>query len=694
MYVLGLAGGLSPEYEDNALPTYGGHDAAAALVRDGQVLAAIEEERLSRIKHSNFFPTRSTAFCLHHARITPEQLDAVAFGFSEVFADDFAARAHLGDPSCPAPPPAAPSGRSHFGRLIQRCTGIDVTDALFFCGHHLAHAWSVYYQSPYARSLVLVLDGVGEDGPGRQASGLVAVGEGAQLETLKTFGVEQSLGFFYQRLIEVVGFSIFEEYKAMAMASYGQEATYRALFSSMFELLPDGGYRLASMPEQMSLLRGAGLIGGARRRGGAIERAHQDFAAGLQHTLETIVLHVLSHYVHATGCRNLCVAGGVGLNSALNGKILRSALVDDTRFHPAAHDAGLALGAAYAAVAKARGRPAPSDIGPVSWGGRCPSGSELVTTLDAWGPLITHTGTGGGADELAVRLARSEVLGWVQGRSEFGPRALGHRSVLADPRSAAIRDRVNADVKGREGFRPLAPVVLEDEARAYFELPGAATDYGHMNVVVTVKPSARSLLEGVTHVDGTARIQLASRARSPELCALLEAFKRQTGLPILINTSLNRAGEPIVESVDDAIACLCNSALDALVVEGRLVERRRSVVFADAIKSLVIGLAPYKKLVRRFRRFAETPAPYRFAIESTATRYFDDVRVDLSGGVFDLLLAADGQSTIGALLRSCGVSDPAWSSCAVEVAQLWRQRAIMINPAGQPPPEWGRGDRC
>ncbi len=667
MKVLGIACGVSAEYEDNEIATHSGHDAAAALVEGGRVVAAVVEERRSRCKHSTIFPARAAAWCLAEAGLSAGDLDAVAFSFGEGFADDHAARRFLADPTC-----REPTGRTFAAGLFRRHLGWEVEDRLAFVPHHVAHAWSVFHPSPFEEALVLVLDGVGEDGRGGFASGLVAEGRGDRLEVARTFGLDQSLGLFYQRLIEVAGFGIFEEYKAMALASYGDPTPYAPLLASFYDLLPRGDFRLAPHARQVAALREAGLLGRARRKGAPIEPWHADLVASVQQSLEAIVRHVLEHERARTGLSRLCVAGGVGLNSVANGRILRSGLFDAARFHPASHDAGNALGAALAAARTPRRR---RDLGPVAWGPPCPADDAVRSRLAAWSAFLDHAPLADPAEEVAGLLAEGLAVGWVQGRSEFGPRALGRRSILADPRHASTRDRLNR-LKGREAFRPLAPAVPIERARDWFEIPEVDANLGHMNVVLPVRPDRRAALAGVTHADGTARLQTVAREDDPLFHALLEAFGRRTGVPVLLNTSFNRAGEPIVDSVDDAVASFLALELDRLVI-GRTVARRRPAVdLAQALLPLVPSLAPYKKLVRRASTYEGRP--HRHAIESTAARWFDDVRIEVTPAAFEVLLAADGRKALRDLAPA------GWPSLAAELAGLWTRRAIVLRPAPGP----------
>ncbi len=674
MRVLGVACGTTEEFNDNALPEFYGHDASAAVVDDDRCLIAIEEERLSRIKHSNFFPTRAVRRCLQDWRVASKAIDAVAIPFSEAYADNYVSKKLMEDRQW-----TTKGGRAWMASLFGDCLGKDLSDKVYFCqSHHIAHAWNVFFPSKFDKSLICVFDGIGEDGAGGHASGLIALGHDSQIEVLESLSLGQSLGLFYLQMIGALGYEIFDEYKVMALASYGDSSTYNGLLSSMYELLPNGSYRLADANQRMSLLRQAGILVRARRRGEPLAAWHKDFAAALQQGLQNIILHVVKYWSRHTNARNLCVSGGVALNSVANGKVMQAGMVESARFDFAGHDGGNALGAGWACIAQKSRRSAKRQQITPYLGTECPDGATIQHSLERWAPFVSWESAND--ETLAVELAKGNVVGLFRGRAELGPRALGNRSIVADPRYAHLRDRINSNIKKRESFRPLAPAVLAETARDYFEIPQGETTYAHMNVVVSVTPAKRSVLGAVTHADGSARIQTVDRRENPSFWSLIRAFGKRTGVDVLLNTSFNRAGEPIVDSVEDAIACFLNTDLDLLVLGNWLVRRRPEAVFEDAIRGFRLGLLPYKKLVRRATDYGAFGAPYRYAIESTATRYFDNSRIDIPKNVFELLMKTDGMTSINELCSSLRIGPQVWTEAALVIKELWRCRAIVLLP--------------
>lgn len=670
MRVLGIACGISAEYENNELTSHVGHDAAAALVEDGRIVAAIEEERLSRIKHSNFFPSRAIGWCLQFAGIHPNDLDRIAVSFSEPFANAYVERRFLANPAC-----SEVTGRSFVSGLFQRHLGWENEEAIRFCNHHESHAWSAYVPSTFSESVVLVLDGVGEDGRGPAASGLVAVARGNELEVINRFSLEQSLGIFYQHLIQVLGFRVFDEYKVMALASYGDPARFHSLFESLFELLPNGQFRLASAKDQLSALKCVGLAQKSRRQGAPIELWQKDFAAALQRTLETIVLHILRYARTRTSVSSLCVAGGVGLNSVLNGKIAESGIFERAFFQPASHDAGNALGAAFAGSLSSNQHPLRSSM---ALGSPCAGDAEIGPLLTRWDAFLQHISVQDVTEHVATLLAAGQIVGWVRGRSEFGPRALGNRSILADPRSAALRDRLNRDIKNRESFRPFAPAVTDLQAQEYFELPVTCANLSHMNVVVKVRPRYQMTLPGVTHVDGSARLQVVHAIESPDFWKLIDTFGKITGVSVLLNTSFNRAGEPIVDSADDAIASFLNMDFDHLVIGNHCIQKHSNIDLAFALLSHRIVLAPYKKLVRRAGSL-DPEFPHLYMIESNAGPWFDEVQASISEFMFTFLITMPKCRTMDECRRRCQFNALTWEVVVAEIASLWRRRLIAIS---------------
>jgi carbamoyltransferase len=667
MLVLGIHN-FSPNRDSDDLdPGWAYHDAAAVLVEDGRVLAAIEEERLNRVKHSNAFPTRAIRRCLEQAGVGLEDVDRIGVDFSEPNVDHYYLRRALENAAYPLG-----SGRSQVARLFEDDFGVDVSDRLRFIGHHRAHLWSAFLPSGFSRGLAVSIDGAGD-----YRSGAVATFEGGDLRILREFPTKKSLGFFYRESIALVGYSRFDEYKVMGLAPYGDPARYAEMFAQSYRLLPGGDYEVARGEALLRLATEAGLAQRARRKGEPFTQSHSDFAAALQQALERIVLHVLTHFQAETGARSLCLAGGVAHNCSLNGRIAYSGLFDDVWVQPAAHDAGNALGAALAVLHDEGVELAAPPMRHVYLGSDLPDPDGVERALRSWGGLVTFERRDDVVEETARLLAGGAVVGWVQGRSEFGPRALGNRSILADPRPAENKDRINAMVKKREGYRPFAPSVQQERAGEFFELPGAAAEFPFMTFALRVREEARPLLGAITHVDGTARVQTVSEDANPRYWELLRAFDRLAGVPILLNTSFNNNAEPIVDSLDEAVTCFLTTGLDALVVGDYVVRERDDVAGVLRYGALVPSLAATRKLVMH----TDPCGARRHAVESTGNRFFGERSVPISADSFGVLWAADGVRPLAELLAERQITEPERARRVLEeMADLWSRRAVSLHP--------------
>jgi carbamoyltransferase len=464
--------------------------------------------------------------------------------------------------------------------------------------HHVGHAMSAFGPSGFSDALIFTADGFGDG-----ISGCVLEGRDGQLTSTRgTFSVEDSLGRFYSSVLRFLGYSPGDEYKAMGLAPYGDRSRYRHFFSALYTLLPDGAFAFTT-PNHEGMTERLAALGAARDPGDSFGRVHVDVAAALQEAFETIVFHIISHHRRQTGHRNLCLAGGTAQNSTSNGRLLASGLFERIYVQPAAHDAGIALGAALHLWASERPPERVLFSGPdhIYWGPELPDASDMAVTLRSWGEFIRFERCSDVFAATAALLAEGAIVGWIQGRSEFGPRALGNRSVLADPRRAENRDLVNNAVKLREQFRPFAPSVLEESAAEFFTLsPGQRLPF--MTFVTDVREDRRALLPAVTHVDGSARVQTVARADNERFWRLLHAFADLTGVPVLLNTSFNRDGEPIVDSLEDAIVCFLTGGLDILVA-GDCIVRKRPIRPA-AYAGLVASLRTDSFLERHYERVA------------------------------------------------------------------------------------------
>lgn len=682
MIVLGVHGGTKRDDEDNRTG-FIMHDSAAILLRDGQILSAIEEERLNRIKHTNCFPLGAIKYCLHENDITLSDVDRIAVNNAEHMVDlsakrSFLANAHLKGPA---------NGRSYLANLFAREFGIDVSDKIRFCRHHTAHAWSAYALSGYQDSLILVLDGDGDN-----LSGTLLTADGDKMSRLWEYSIDQSLGNFYTDIIALLGYGRFDEYKVMGLAPYGNPDTYRPLFEKLYRLLPGGNYQILSSDMTMMRLIDAGLVDKARRKGEPFTQTHKDIAAALQATLETIVLHILRHYQKQTNQKRLCFAGGVAHNCTLNGKILYSGMFDHVFVQPAAHDAGGAIGAAISVFYEEGSENRPQKLKHLFYGtdvahkGRATGGEDPVRGILAqWSEFLSFERVDCITSKTAKLLAEGSVVGWIQGRSEFGPRALGNRSILADPRPASNKLLINQMVKKREEYRPFAPSVLEESLNEFFEAPSTQAEYPFMIFVLKVREQFRELLGAITHVDGTARVQTVSRQSNPKYWTLIKEFQKLTNVPILLNTSFNNNAEPIVESVEDAIVCYLTTGLHYLVIGDYLACKKQLGDRRVALEVLVPSLPSSRRLVKRKARSAGGRADTVFEIEGTMSHLFARPVVEVSSDVFSVLMRADGKKTLEQLFEGNGAKD---ESCRArvreEIHDLWTERIIILRPKPLP----------
>jgi len=666
MLVLGLSGFPATCEREVVpdLPRAFYHDAAACLVGEAGVLAAVEEERVNRSKHTNLFPAGAVRACLEQSGASPNDIDQVAYFFAEDFTD-----AELGLEYVRHPQLALRTIRELLAdRVGEQLGSRFAPQRISFARHHEAHAAAAFHQSGLGEALVLVMDGNGEN-----ESVSVLKGAKAGLERLRTYPRADSLGHFYTRATQFLGYDLFDEYKVMGLAPYGDPATYRDAFGSLFKLLPEGGYALNADGLQPALLA---LACRPRRAGERFTQAHKDLAAAVQETLERVVLHIVEFWRQKSGLRALCLAGGVAHNSTLNGRILASGWFDELFVHPASHDAGAALGAAILSLPKAsRGRRAPWShrlaLRDVYWGPDIGTAASVGEELARWHAFLEWEERDDISACVARLLADGAVVGWARGRSEFGPRALGNRSILADPRPAENQDRVNRLVKKRESFRPFAPAVLAEVAHEYFEIPPTGCPLDYMSCVVRVRTDKRRLLGAVTHIDGTARIQTVTRETNEPFWRLISRFGDLTGVPVLLNTSFNNHAEPIVQSAREAIACFLTTRLDYLVL-GDLLAWRKPVLWSSYLQ-LAPRLAPTAELAAVATSGPDGQTRLQRHIHPRQRRAARSV---VSDGVHELLQRADGRTPLGDLLPPTALTQ----RLVEELLSLWDRRLVTLQP--------------
>ena len=596
------------------------HDSAACLIRGGEIIAAAQEERFSRKKHDAGFPSQAIQYCLREAGVVASEIDNVIFYEKPFVKFERLLETYLA---------FAPKGFSSFAQAIPiwikdkifqksaLITELNVTlgshinwrKKLLFSEHHLSHAASAFYPSPFKRAAILTLDGVGE-----WTTTSLAVGNGHTLKVLKEIHFPHSLGLFYSSFTYYLGFKVNSgEYKVMGLAPYGEPKYADLIREKLISVAADGSFQLDmsyfEYPAGLTMTNKKfdALFGGSPRTPEAeLTQREMDLAASVQKVTEDIVIQIAKSIAQVTGERNICLAGGVALNCVVNGIILKEKIFDNIWIQPAAGDAGGALGAALAGwhlhyneprkVTPERDGMKGSYLGPVF------SNEEIEAELTACGARYKKLRDDELIEHVATAIASEKAVGWMQGRMEFGPRALGGRSIIADPRSPVMQRQLNLKVKYRESFRPFAPSVLYEHVNEWFECD---TKSPYMLLVAGVQKSKRlqlsdeetglfgidklnvprSLVPAITHVDYSARIQTVHADTNSRYHAVISKFKEKTGCPIVVNTSFNVRGEPIVCTATDAFKCFMGTELDVLAVGNYfLVKADQDVVLKEDYK--------------------------------------------------------------------------------------------------------------
>jgi carbamoyltransferase len=558
-------------------------DAAAALVENGRIVAAAEEERFVRIKHVTALPVHAVRFCLNSAGIRLEDVDAVAVPWKYWQLGRRAALAvgaMLRSPRLFLVKGARSAERlTHEWKelallrsyLSRRVDGTRCPPTVFL-DHHLCHAASAMLVSPFERAAVMVVDGASES-----HTTMLGQADRDEIRVLKRVPLPHSLGQFYAAITAYLGFKPDQdEYIVMGLAAYGEPRFASILRERVLRVLPEGGFHLNTGLLDFHLARRRifsaellRLLGAARGPGEEIAPRHQDVAASAQAVLEETLLHLARHLKSMTGDDRLCLAGGVAYNCVANSRILREAGFRELFIPPAAGDSGAALGAALWLTHRRGGLSNRMVLRTASWG---PGFSEQAcrSVMEQAELLVERLDEAPLCDKVAGELAAGRLVFWFQGRMEWGPRALGHRSLLADPRREDMRALINLKVKLREPFRPFAPSVLEERAAEYFDLPAPSP---FMLCTAPVRSSMKGVVPAVVHIDGTARVHTVDGDSNPRYRRLLEAFARRTGIPVLLNTSFN-VNEPIVCTPQEAVDCFLRTEVEWLVMENLLARRR------------------------------------------------------------------------------------------------------------------------
>ncbi len=577
------------------------HDSAACLLKDGAIIAAAQEERFTRKKHDAGFPHHAILYCLKEAQIDAAQIDSVVFYEKPFVKFERLLETYLA---------FAPKGFTSFAKampiwikdkLFQKSAlikelkstlgaDIDWHEKLLFSEHHLSHAASAFYPSPFARAAILTLDGVGE-----WTTTSLAIGNGNDLKTVKEIHFPHSLGLLYSAFTYYTGFKVNSgEYKVMGLAPYGTPRYADLIRQKLITIADDGSFQLNmryfdyATGLTMTNKKFDSLFGGPPRKSEAeLTQREMDLAASVQKVTQDIIIQIAKNIAKETGERNLCLAGGVALNCVANGILMRENIFDNIWIQPAAGDAGGALGAALSVWhLHHHGERTTAHIGDAMQGaylGPEFSDAEIKAALETCGAVYKKLSESDLINEVATALENEKAIGWMQGRMEFGPRALGARSIIADPRSAIMQKQLNLKVKYRESFRPFAPSVLREDVGDWFE---HNTDSPYMLLVANVQKDKRramtaeeealfgidklnvprSSIPAITHVDYSARIQTVHADTNPRYHAVISKFKEKTNCPIVVNTSFNVRGEPIICTPTDAFKCFMGTELDVLAV--------------------------------------------------------------------------------------------------------------------------------
>lgn len=557
------------------------HELSACLLKDGQLVAAVEEERFTRIKHGkpalvsnpDVLPKQAIDFCLEKTGITFAEIDQIGISFcpkdrlKNIGVDKYFTEGDWG----------SKSGEELFyekimtvPKLLSEYAEVDLTDKIVWVPHHISHAGSAYYVSPFKESAVLSIDGIGEI-----TTTWLGVGNGNKMSVIKEIAYPNSIGFLWEKLSKFLGFSEYDAAKVMGLTSFGDKKKFHSHFQKIVKIEPNGNFRVdedilrfrSNDYEPLEKLFGVKKLDNPEDR----TTAHEDVAAGLQVITNDVVLNLAQYLSENTKSKNICLAGGVALNCVSNFEIMRGGYFENIYIQPAAHDAGTALGAAYYLWNDLQSQNREFVMEHAFWGPDY-SESEIENILIAEGVRYKKLAN---IEEVTAKLiSEGNILGWFQGKMEWGPRALGHRSLIVDPRNMSTKETLNMRIKRREPFQPFAPSVLSEDTDNWFEVPKncASISKEFMEFAFPVKEEKRTAIPAVTHVDGTSRIQIVRKEINPKYHSLISEFKKITGVPMVLNTSFNE-NEPIVCSPVDAVKTFKRTKMDYLAIQDFLVSK-------------------------------------------------------------------------------------------------------------------------
>ena len=566
-------------------------DSSAAIFKDGKMIAATEEERFRRVKHWAGFPSMAVEFCLKEAGITLSQLDHIAIGRDPKAKMDRKILFLLKNPGGGwnavldrlKNAKKVASLEDEFSRIDPSVSKEDIKKKIHQVEHHRSHLASAFFASPFEEAALLSIDGSGDF-----STTMIGVGRGNQIEVLDSVDFPHSVGLFYTAFTQLLGFPHYgDEYKVMGLAPYGQPK-YVEQLKDVLNFTADG---LFTLNQKYFRSAKSGIIsygkdhipvvaplyseymvekfGAVRKKNEELSQYHKDMAASVQRITEQLIFHILSHLQKRTGLQNVCIAGGVAQNSVANGKITRNTTFQNIYIPSAGHDAGISMGCALYVYNHILQQPR-SPVVQSAYTGSKFSNEEIERYLISRNITYKQYDNDELYDKVSDRLINAGVVGWFSGRAEFGPRALGARSIIADPRRSDAKELLNSKIKRRESFRPFAPSILKEYVSEYFEV---VDEVPFMEKVFPIKKEKQHLIPAVTHADGTGRLQTVDKQIAPRYYQLIETFRQKTGVPILLNTSFNE-NEPIVNSPEHALDCFLRTSMDMLVLENCVVERQ------------------------------------------------------------------------------------------------------------------------
>lgn len=671
MLVLGISGGGDLPFNEAKILDITGipHDSAAALVDDGKVVAAIEEERFNRIRNTGKAPINAIQHCLDSCGVKMSDIDKIVYPTTELELSVATVNNRIINEGF-----KEKTAREWIAKMISSSFGVNMPqNSICFVEHDLCHASGAYFLSGFDSSLILTINGSAYDrtAPPFGAGGyIVGAAEGA-LNILDNISITNSLGVYFVTIMGLLGCYRTDEYKVMELAQYGNPEKYRKIFKKTYTLLPEGKYVINLMYCEMfySFVK-------PRRDGESFTQEHKDIAAALQEALAVIVLHILEHYRKTTGYTKLCLSGGVANNYLLNGKILGSGLFEEVFVQPASSNAGNALGGALY-ISKLLNPAAKFEkIHHVYWGTDIGDNDKVYSTINKWKKFVSFSKEEDIAKTTAKRIAEGFVIGWAQGRSEFGCCTLGNRSILANPKTNEIKTTVSKMLNENEDCVPLAPSILKEYSDEYFEVGKSKASLSYMNFTLRVKEGKREIFDAVAHPDSSTRVQVVSKLLNLKYWNLIDEFRRLTDIPFILSAPFNNGVEPVVNSEEDAIVCFLSTNIDYLVIGDYLIAKR------DHVKVEYMDLMPVRPLNSELKKsivYSEdgsTNLVYEIRLISE-----DKHTLRITKSLFDILKSCDGKKTLETLFSENKIKDHEKNEVMDKILEIWSLRLIILRPS-------------